>query len=221
MKVIETEKLFYDKYMLRVSMYFTMAPIFREKKFNYTREVLDSLNFQFEQGEEKLIWNKGFRYARPVSVEEFEDTQRLYNYLSKQDYKSYMLRIEQNNLNWYSNDSTKMQELISMFADRVSIVSKPNPAYKDILKPNVIVKESDYEYKVTVGPKVDPNVAYWFEQNRDKIKIGRTFLECIKEGQYVKGFYFYAKNEKVLNLVKIILGGEITRIDKFVNNIES
>jgi len=207
--------------MLRVSMYFPMAPIFREKRYNYTRDVLDDLNSQYDQGAEQLVWNKGFRYSRPISIEEFQDTQNLYNFFTAQDYNSYTLRVEQSTINWYSNDTIQMDQLVRRFSDRITAISKPNPDQEAILQPNIIIKDSEYEYKVTVGATVDPNVAYWFEQNSDKIKIGRTFLECIKQGQYVKGFYFYAKNEKVLNLVKIALGGEITRIDKFVRKTQS
>tara|TARA_B100002019_G_scaffold290815_1_gene309375 strand:- start:9891 stop:10556 length:666 start_codon:yes stop_codon:yes gene_type:complete len=221
LKLLNTEKLFYDKYMLRASMYFTMAPIFREKKFNHTRDVLDDLQHQFEQGSEELIWNKGYRYSRPITVDEFQDTLNLYNYLTSQDYNSYSLRVEQMNLNWYSNDEGQLDQLIYRFKKRIVSISKPTESQKNLLEPNIILKPSKYEFKVTVGATVDPNVAYWFEKNSDKVKIGSTFLECIKQGQYVKGFYFYVKNEKVLNLVKIVLGGEITRIDKFVNNVQS
>ena len=221
MKLLNTEKLFYDKYMLRASMYFTMAPIFREKKFNHTRDVLDDLQHQFEQGSEELIWNKGYRYSRPITIDEFQDTLNLYNSLTSQDYNSYSLRVEQMNLNWYSNDEGQLDQLIYRFKKRIVSISKPTESQKNLLEPNIILKPSKYEFKVTVGATVDPNVAYWFEKNSDKVKIGSTFLECIKQGQYVKGFYFYVKNEKVLNLVKIVLGGEITRIDKFVNNVQS
>ena len=207
--------------MLRASMYFTMAPIFREKKFNHTRDVLDDLQHQFEQGSEELIWNKGYRYSRPITVDEFQDTLNLYNYLTSQDYNSYSLRVEQMNLNWYSNDEGQLDQLIYRFKKRIVSISKPTESQKNLLEPNIILKPSKYEFKVTVGATVDPNVAYWFEKNSDKVKIGSTFLECIKQGQYVKGFYFYVKNEKVLNLAKIVLGGEITRIDKFVNNVQS
>lgn len=202
-------------------MYFTMAPIFREKKFSVARGVLDNINTQIEQGEEHLYWSKGFRYSRPISINDFKETQQLYKYLSRQDYDSYMLRVQQTSINWYSNNYDKMQELISKFPDKVTSIAQPNPLHKDILKPNIIIKDYDFEFKVTVGAYVDANVAYWFENNPDKVRIGKIFLDSIKQGQYVKGFYFYAKNEKVLNLVKIILGGKITRVDKFVNNMQS
>ena len=207
--------------MLRVSMYLPLAPIFREKKFNYTRDVLDNLNQQIDEGSSELVWHRGFRYNRTVDLETFKDTLGLYNFFSNQDYNSYMLRIEQSNLSWYSNDFGQMEDMLKRFSKLIKSVSKPDPAFKDILQPNIIIKDSDYEYKVTVGATVDPNVAYWLEQNPDKVRIGSTFLDCIKQRQYVKGFYFYVKNDKVLNLVKIILGGEITRIDKFVNNTQS
>lgn len=206
--------------MYRINLYLPLAPIFREKKFGYAREILDSLNQQLEDGAKELIWGRSFRLHRTVPVDVFKDAQNLYMYFTNKDYDTYMLRVEQSYLMWYSNDEAQFNEIIDKFEDRVYEVHKPDPSVKAGLQPNVIIKDSKYRYKVTVGPTVDPNVAYWFESNPDKVRIGKTFLQAIKDGQYVKGFYFYVKNEKVLNLVKIILGGRIQRIDKFVSKLE-
>jgi len=221
LKVNETTKLFYDRYVYRATIYVPLlASIFREKKFNITRNVLDNLNQQLEEGNEQLIWNRGPRYSRAIAFDTFSDAQNLYKMLSSQPFESYKLRVEGFFINYYTNEEHQFDKLVEKFKHTITEISKPEPNIKNHLRPNVIVKDSDYEYKVTVGPSVDPSVATWFESNPDKIKIGKTFLNCIKEETYVKGFYFYVKNEKILSIVKIILGGRIHRIDKFVSKLE-
>ena len=52
--------------------------------------------------------------------------------------------------------------------------------------------------------------------NQNKVKIGQVCLEEIKNNGYVRGFYFYVRDEKVLRLVTLMIGNSITRIDKIV-----
>ena len=52
--------------------------------------------------------------------------------------------------------------------------------------------------------------------NPSKVKVGETCLEGIKKGQYVRGFYLYITDEKVLTLVNLMIGSQIARIDNIV-----
>ena len=44
------------------------------------------------------------------------------------------------------------------------------------------------------------------------------FLQEVKNNGYVNGMYFYVRDEKVLQLIQIIIGGNIKRVDKFINS---
>ena len=220
MKQLETERLFYDKYMYKVCIYLPIASIFREKRYDHTRSVLDDLHQQLENTGE-IFWKRGWRLSAPLNVDVLKDAQLLYTLLIKQDFESYKLRVEQSQLCYYTNDIKNVESLLVHFDKRIESVHMPNSDNIKDLKPNVIIKDSDWEYKVTVGPKVDPSLADWFENNKDKVKAGKTFIECIRNGHYVRGFYFYAKNEKVLQLINIVLAGNIVRVDKFINKAQS
>ena len=41
--------------------------------------------------------------------------------------------------------------------------------------------------------------------------------ECLNEG-YVKGYYFYIKHKKALNLIMMIIGDNIQRVDRIVQS---
>lgn len=220
MKQLETERLFYDKYMYKVCMYLPIASIFREKRYDVTRSTLDDLYQQLET-EGQIFWKRGWRLTMPLDIEVLKDAQQLYSLLTSHDYESYKLRVEQSQLCYYTNDIKNVESLLVNFTKRITSVHMPNENTINDLKPNVIIKDSEWEYKVTVGPKVDPSLAVWFENNKDKVKAGKTFIESIRNGHYLRGFYFYAKNEKVLQLINIVMAGNIVRVDKFINKAQS
>ena len=53
---------------------------------------------------------------------------------------------------------------------------------------------------------------------QDKCKAGPKFIDLVANNGYVNGMYFYVRDEKVLQLVQLIIGGNIRRIDKFINS---
>ena len=63
---------------------------------------------------------------------------------------------------------------------------------------------------------MDSNFYKWLSNNDDKVKIGDTCLESIKNGNYVRGFYFYIRDDKVLSLIHLMISGGIARIDNLV-----
>lgn len=219
MKKVKTTKLFYDQYMYRLNIQHNLGIIFRDKNLSNAREVLDNLQLQMEEGKD-LEWKRSYRYTVPVSNESFATAQYLLSEFTAQGHDNYKLRCEHPFLNIYSNDLHWMESLQNR---NLSVASFTSPALEDIksLKPNVIVTDQNpipYEYKVTVGNQVSSGLSTWIEANKDKCKAGNTFLETVKNNGYVNGMYFYVRDEKVLQLVQIIIGGNIKRIDKFINS---
>ena len=68
----------------------------------------------------------------------------------------------------------------------------------------------------TFADKIDPNFYKWIVNNPSKVKVGDTCLESIKKGQYVRGFYCYIKDDKILSLIHLMIGAQIARIDNIV-----
>ena len=118
----------------------------------------------------------------------------------------------------YSNDKKWLESLITKPLNYTEFWS-PDKKYMHLLKKNTILtndKQYDNSYKVTLDNKVDPTFYNWIIANPTKVKVGNTCLESIKKGQYVRGFYLYIKDEKILSLVMLMIGSQIARIDNLV-----
>lgn len=219
MKRVKTTKLFYDQYMYRLVIQHNLGIIFRDKNIAHARDVLDSLQLQAEHGEE-LEWRRSLRYTVSVTNESFFTAQYLLAEFTAQGHDNYKLRCENPFMSIYSND---INWLDALMRKNLSVVSFSQPDVQDInnLKPNIIVTDDDpipFKYKVTVGNQVSNGLSSWIMANPDKCKAGPKFLQTVKNNGYVNGMYFHVRDEKVLQLVQIIIGGNIKRVDKFINS---
>ena len=219
MKTLDTIKLFYDTYKYRLVIQHSLGIIFRDKNLVNARTVLDSLQLQAET-EEEIVWKRSPRYSVPVTRESLITAQFLLAEFTNQGHDNYKLRCEHPFLNIYSNDLAWMDLLMDK---NLSIESFSRPDINSIndLKPNIIVTNDnpiEFEYKVTVGNQVSAGLAQWILANQDKCRAGQKFIDLVANDGYVNGMYFYVRDEKVLQLVQLIIGGNIRRIDKFINS---
>lgn len=209
----ETVKLFYDEYAYKIVILNSLSYFFRDKNFAFAKEQIDKLQTQYEKNEPLRI--SKFRKEVPVDLLTFTDAKNLYIEFIKAraDYK---LRIENPKMQIYSNNVGWLVKLIDRFPNVIEFW-EPGKNNLGKLKANEIIVNSppEYEYKVTLGDGVDPNLSRWISQNPDKAKAGTTCLETIANRGYVKGFYFYVRDEKVLNLISLFVG-KVMRIDKLV-----
>lgn len=205
--------------MYRLTIQHSLGTIFRDKNIAFARDVLDNLQLQAENGEE-IIWKKSYRYSVPVTQESFATAQFLLAEFTAQGHDNYKLRCENPFMSIYSNDINWLNNLMRK---NLSVVSFSEPSIQDInnLRPNIIVTDEDpipFKFKVTVGNQVSSGLGDWITANPDKCKAGTKFLQEVKNSGYVNGMYFYVRDEKVLQLIQIIIGGNIKRIDKFINS---
>ena len=219
MKRVKTTKLFYDQYMYRLVIQHGLGIIFRDKNISHARDVLDTLQFQMEEGKD-LEWKRSYRYTVPVTSESFFTAQYLLAEFTAQGHDNYKLRCENPFMSIYSNDINWLNNLMRK---NLSVVSFSEPSIQDInnLRPNIIVTDEDpipFKFKVTVGNQVSSGLGDWITANPDKCKAGTKFLQEVKNSGYVNGMYFYVRDEKVLQLIQIIIGGNIKRVDKFINS---
>lgn len=214
MKKCETIKLFYDTYIYKVSLKNSLASIFRDKNLTFARDELDKLQYLYERKVYPLTITRGLRSSQ-VSFEEFVNAKYLLSEFEKQN--DYKLRVESPTLNIYTNDENWLSTLTKNKS--LNIQSVYEPSANTILEKNTIIMDSPFpfEYKVMLRDKVDPMFANWIKANRDKIKIGSMALESIEKNSYCRGFYFFVKNDKILQLVNLMINTSIARIDKIIS----
>jgi hypothetical protein len=213
----ETTKLFYDKYAYKLVIRNQLGHLFRGKQFSYTKRHLDDLQKQFEEG--KTLKLVRWRREDYIDVKDFQEAQLLFNDLSrtKEDYK---LRIENPRVQIYSNSKFFLDSISSKITSFKEIWE---PSSEIPLEVNTVTlnRHIDCDYKITLGPRTNPEFANWYENNQDKVKIGKACLNEIKNNGYTRGMYFYVRNQRVLNLLNLLIGENIQRIDKVVYRLKS
>lgn len=215
MKTLKSHKLFYNKYLYRLQIRNELANYFREKNFTVTRNTIDRLQRLYDQNQ-LLVLERGLR-AFKVSEDAFFDAKRLYNiFLNYDDFK---LRIETFYINVYSNNKSWLNT-VAKNVNKQAVISfyEPDPKYLGLLKEDTIIIEKDigFEYKVTLGNnKHSSRFAEWAKLNPKQIKLGPIAYKDMAKDSYVNGLYFYAKNEKTLQLCSLMLDS-IRRVDKLI-----
>jgi hypothetical protein len=102
--------------------------------------------------------------------------------------------------------------------DSLISLHKPDPNFIDSLTKNTILVEENfgYQFKVTFGyRRGSPEFAQWANRNPKLIKLGKKAKETLLNNGYVSGMYFYARDERTLQLCNLMLSN-ISRIDKLI-----
>ena len=153
-----------------------------------------------------------------VSESHFLDARRLYKFLSKTD--DYTLRIEGFTIAIYSNNRVWLHTVKSAFEkDNLLEFWEPDPKHISSLDSNTILVDSSngYDFKVTFGSGISDTKGFanWAKSNPNQVRVGSQLMHNLENEGYVCDMYFYAKNEKTLNLCSLMLSN-IRRIDKLV-----
>jgi len=218
LRLYETKKLFWDEYYYKISLANSLAPIFREKHFAYSKKVLDELQQQ-QDTQVPLSYYSGIRRVRQITDQSFRDAKVIFNLLTNY-HDDYKLRIESSSLNLYTNDINLIDNIKNKVSKEcVKEIWQPNKTHLKNLKKGIILVDEciNFEYKVTFGYKDFDyqSFAKWIHANLDKVKIGKTALADLETSGYVNNHYFYVKNDKVLQLI-YLLCSNIRRVDKIV-----
>ena len=224
---LQTKKLHYGKYLYKAKLNLELSYIFRNehqkgKSLRFARLKLNQYNSHILAGEPPV--RRTFNWQRPIPLDEVSNAEIVYNILIK--HTDYIVRCETNTLFIYTNSKHLINKLEKNLNCVLEIYAPSEEDLNLLLnKSNIIIvdKPPAYEYKVTFGKKLgSPALARWIQNNPNLAKIGpSTLAECLSQG-YVKGYYFYVRDEKTLFMTEMIIGDNIQRVDKLVynNNID-
>lgn len=163
-----------------------------------------------------------YRTYKNIDEETYLDARFLYATLirSKQDYR---VRVESfNRVSVFSNDEKFIDKIADGLRTKLIEVYKPDDVVKkEILNnANTIVSPNPvyWPIKVTLGKnrRDYSGLASWAKANPDKVKIGEVALGALETHGFVSGYYLFVKSEKILNLINIMIGDNIRRIDHIV-----
>ena len=222
LKLFETKKLHYGKYLYKLSLHNAFAPSFRtefqkQNKLSLAKTKLDETQELYDKGE--ALYRIVFRSHVPVDAQDFLDAKVLYDHLMCND--DYKIRVERyNGLCLYSNDRDFLINVSKDIPDSTREFWEPNTDNINYLltEKNVVIvdKEPEFQYKVTFNSKnVNSGFGKWLEANTDKSRVGRYTLENIFNG-YANNSYIYIRDKKVLTMIEIIVGHNIRKVDELI-----
>ena len=212
MKNHNTVKRFYNEYANKLVVRNQLAHLFREKQWTHARTHLDRLQHEVEKGQ-PLQRARGQR-IESIQVQHLQEARILFNELyQRTDIK---LRVENPRMQIYSNDLKLLERLSTKLGNCIELWSPS--ADVPLIPVNTIILERPmpYEYRVTLASWVTDEFASWIDNNLDKIKIGKRCLTSIQNRHYTQGLYFYVRNERFLQLLNLVMGNCVQRIDKVI-----
>ena len=168
----------------------------------------------------EAITSTRYRTLVTISFQQLLDADRIYK--SLRGATDYLLRCEHQTIIIYTNNLTTLTKLSKNIRTDDIELWEPSKEVVSFLVANantiIIDKPTDFPYKITFGRKPGKaELADWIDNNSDKVKIGNILLENLRcETRWIQGQYFYVKDEKIIFLLKIMLGDNIGKIDKLV-----
>lgn len=219
MKQFETTKLFYNKYAYKVVIQSDLTSIFASYQGkDHARKIIEKLEADRKAGKDLYI--QKWRGENRVSIYTLEQARNIYN--SLQMYTDHRIRAEYSySLTVYTNIEELVNRLEKTVKYSVKEIWRPRKGMVEFLTSNietaVIKTPMPYEFRVYFkGGTVDSSFALWLEKNTDKSRVGSSTLATIARGGYVSGNYFYIKNEKVLTMIRMLVGHNIRKVERLV-----
>ena len=122
------------------------------------------------------------------------------------------MTIYSNTRDWLYDTGAKLRQSLEWWEPQDELTPlKPGYAY--------LKRPIPYEYRVYLKGHVSPDACKWLlANNNDKVKLGHTLIAYI-EGPLqprLNDFYFYAKSDRVLTVLQLLMGNNIRSVSKVV-----
>lgn len=223
MKKLETKKLHYGKYLYKLVLANSLSDIFRtdRQKSNdlaYAREYISNLDSDYAAGLRLEI--QRYRSVREISAQEYLDAKDICTFLKNStDYKvrtsyGYTLTI-------YSNDLEMLDNIINHMRVSAKEFWKPSSENVNALlnNKNIIIVDKPPSLPIKINFKngeINKDFGNWIDANLNKCRVGNITLNDIKELGFVANSYMFVRDEKVLNLVVLLVGSSIRSVENLV-----
>jgi hypothetical protein len=215
LKKFETHKLFWDEYLYKLVVHNRLATIFRNKNLANAERVLSTIREQYEKGEPLLLYKT--RRHDYVKESQYLDAEKLLQFfLTSNNFK---IRVESSTLNLYSNDTKWLKSVRRVLtSENIHEYWEPDvSSIQHLLEKTIILQEKiDFQFRITLGNKRgNQGFAQFAKKNPHLIRLGPVLLKELEQEGWVSGMYFYARDERVIQLCHLMLGN-IRRIDKVI-----
>jgi hypothetical protein len=218
-KIKLTSRKFYGKWLYKISLRQAGCAIFRNYKFDYVKDLCQN---DRDPDRPYSILQKAYNNRESIL--------RLCEILERYDPKIWTKRIENSNLDLYTNDLTFYQEVSHEFQDTVIHQFEPDPNTIDLLTNSasaVAVKKlphNRYQYKVYLLPHKLAGDREEKQRYIDWLKNQGSRITCTKavEQWFIKTDwnwdrrYVLVENESTLLMLKLRNSEVVGRIYNYV-----
>jgi hypothetical protein len=199
LKIYDTTKVFYNKYIYKVDLLFPLGSIFRDKNWKWARTVIDS--HKNGSDDKSYMFFKFNRYPD----EDYILAEKMYKFFTSLD-KDYLIRIENPRMSFYTSEYKYVEFFLLEFEDKVKSFTKPYNKYthdKLLNTKNIIIDEdSEWEYLLELDHGIEVNTI--LKKLND---TGKIYFRNKKVVKNIK-----CKNNKSLTLVQLLLENKIKKI---------
>jgi len=224
-KQCKTYKLHYGEYLYKLVLSNSLNVFFRselqkKEKLSYARENLDKLTESYRNNEP--LTRKVFRAEQTIPLDDYFDALDLYKILKNNN--DYKIRIHPyQNITIYSNNKTMLSNIIQKMRISNREFWEPDENSINLLKEKtnieIVNKKPVFPIKIYFNSKRVPrDFSNWINANTDKCRIGGIALESLESFEYLNNYYMYVRDEKVLDMISLLIGHAIRRVDKLVYN---
>jgi hypothetical protein len=202
MKCKETKRLFMDKYGHKAVLIVPGAQWFRGNHLDVVEEKLKNTDVA-QNFTSKIRTPADLEYSKKVCT-------------AIQSMLDYDIRVESPLISVYTNTASDIDKLCAIDLSRVKYISKP-PA-GGISKNTVIMEQEGWDYKITLGRTKQSYQEFveWAENGKGLVKLTGGCKSALLRSHHWGGSHFYVKNDKALTMIRVFLGGSISRVDQVV-----
>jgi len=208
-KQLESKKLYFSKYLYKLSIVNNYAWVFRSAKQHDGYRVL------LEHGDflESMSGKKALGLFQPMEYKQLVDIVNIIENATSE----YKLRTESNVISVFSNDKDWLLSLTLTFTTSTNKFTFYEPTAETVnlvLDGSVVVSDpklKDFNYRIYFQKHVPASFLDWVDKNSEKVFIGKELYSRIKYNRNVYGYYMYVNNNKTLTLITLMIGNSIRR----------
>jgi hypothetical protein len=208
-----TKKLFSGIYQYKIVLVCSGAQWFRSNDMN---EILSNL----EKIKQKFADNPQDVYSRSKyairSQPDLDYALQLHHQLTL--LKNIDLRIETPWVTIYTNNKKDIDAIIKIDESKVKYVSMP-PIDSVLEADTIILPKINFDYRVTLGKTTQDYSAFisWAGAS-SKLKLTKTCKRDLLKPRSWGGSYFYVTGDNNLLMVRMHLGGCISKVERIINS---
>ena len=223
LKLFETRKLFFTEYLYKLVLRNDLSNIFRtelqgKEKLNYAKNEIARLTEDYRNN--LPLYKRAWRADVSLNTSDYFDAMTVYDALIHSD--DYKIRIDPwSQITIFSNNRKMLSDIANKLRTNNVEFWEPKIEHISLLTSKTKIKIVDAVPELPLkvyfnSKKINAEFATWIAANRDKCKIGEVAFNSIQSHGYLNGMYIYIRDEKILNLITLIVGNSIRSVEKLV-----